>query len=669
MAGTAKQFRILFVAAEPEQAKAILSRLTAARLHVRALFTQYPDKLRAVTSEHPCDLILVRIGGTIAASEVAAVRRETGARTPLLILDQNQSDPGELVELMSVGADGLIRDLDDGRLVFLIRRWIAQADAMTRLPAPPAYATARAADLRGSIEPDSMPIAQDQSIDAETGLPDRRALLSELAHRLGEAPSPQNRQVTLLYARIQDFDSICQGYGLTRGLEHAATIVSNIRAAMLEDAFTARVADDACVILLAAGTGSVPESVGERLLNRLAHLAPDAATPLLRLGLASGNPGEVSAANLLDQAFAHCVLASPTTPGARAPQASGLKMARSQSGEPPAGQSGGHPTSVLDATPELTLGPEFVPEFVPKPVPELSLGFGPNQGAGFGSPPGAGSSFSADPESDLVSIDLDACNRYGPNDDEGMLDESVIASIERALETNGFTVMYQPIISLMGASQEHYSVLVRLRGGRDQLLTASELLGFAARAGHLPNVDRWVMQCAFQEQARRRRLGQQVSLFLSLSKEIVQDERLLIWICDSLREFGIRGSWVTFQLQQSEALALSDKWTLLAEGLKKIQCRICINQVGLTADTEGSMHGMQADFIKFAPELAAGLGSDQATQTRLLQLIKTAQLHDSKTIVTGVEDARALALLWSTGIDYVQGNFLHEALPRLDAPK
>jgi EAL domain-containing protein (putative c-di-GMP-specific phosphodiesterase class I) len=249
-----------------------------------------------------------------------------------------------------------------------------------------------------------------------------------------------------------------------------------------------------------------------------------------------------------------------------------------------------------------------------------------------------------------------------------MLDDGVTANIERALETDGFTVMYQPIISLMGDSQEHYSVLLRLRGEHDRLLTARELLGPAASAGSLPDVDRWVMQRAFQEQARRRRLGQKVSLFLSLSKEIVQDERLLISICDSLREFEIHGSWITFQFQQSEALALGDKWTLLADGLKKIRCRICVNQVGLMDDTERGMETMQADFMKFAPELAIGFATDQAIQKRLLQLINIAQARGVKTIVTGVEDARSLALLWSTGIDYVQGNFLHRALPSLDAP-
>jgi EAL domain-containing protein (putative c-di-GMP-specific phosphodiesterase class I) len=316
---------------------------------------------------------------------------------------------------------------------------------------------------------------------------------------------------------------------------------------------------------------------------------------------------------------------------------------------------------------ELKLGPEFVPEVGFKHEPKRGAWSQPESasGRGLGADPAADTD--ADSDSDTLSLAPQTTPYTSALDDE-MREDGVTASIERALETDGFTVMYQPIISLMGDSQEHYSVLVRLRGEHDRLLTAHELLGPAARAGSLPDVDRWVMQRAFQEQARRRRLGQKVSLFLSLSKEIVQDERLLISICDSLREFEIRGSWVTFQFQQSEALALGDKWTLLADGLKRIQCRICVNQVGLTDDTEQAMDTMQADFVKFAPELAIGLATEQAIQKRLLQLINSAQERGVKTIVTGVEDARSLALLWSTGIAYVQGNFLQRALPNLDAP-
>lgn len=710
MAGGAHPFRILIVAAEEGQAQAVLKRLHASLPRVRGLFTQHPSELRALLSEHPCDLILVRLGGVIAAAEVAAVYRETDLQTPMVILDQDGYDPGELVELMAAGACGLIRDLDDGRVPILVRRWVEQADAAMRLSELHEQATQCSDSSQESIEHCPSPVAlANQSIDAETGLPDRRALLELLSQRLADDAS-QDRCVTLLYARMEDFDAVCRGYGLTRGLEHAATTASHIRAAIPEDAFAARVADDACVILLEDTGELTPDGISGRLITRLAEVAPNEATPSLTLGVASGRPGEIAASSLLDQAFAHCLKALqaeprtradaeqlpelPFAPNALRPNDAGLANAHRRAFEPdsipltePASasgrQSGGQAATASGPSVELKLGPEFIPEVDVKLEPKRGSWFGPEFGSGRTLNPGLradpsddpsrdpGSNPGADPwadsDSETLSLDLTIAP-YSSSLDDGMLDDGVTANIERALETDGFTVMYQPIISLMGDSQEHYSVLLRLRGEHDRLLTARELLGPAASAGSLPDVDRWVMQRAFQEQARRRRLGQKVSLFLSLSKEIVQDERLLISICDSLREFEIHGSWITFQFQQSEALALGDKWTLLADGLKKIRCRICVNQVGLMDDTERGMETMQADFMKFAPELAIGFATDQAIQKRLLQLINIAQARGVKTIVTGVEDARSLALLWSTGIDYVQGNFLHRALPSLDAP-
>ena len=690
MAGGAHPFRLLIVAAEPGQAQAVLKRLQASLPRLRGLFTQDPSKLRALLSEHPCNLILVRLGGVIAAAEVAAVYRETDLQTPMLILDQDGCGPGELVELMAAGACGLIRDLDDGRLPTLLRRWVEQADAAVRLSELHEQATQCSDSSQASIEHCLSPVAlANQSIDAETGLPDRRALLELLSQRLAGDAS-QDRCITLLYARMEDFDAVCRGYGLTRGLEHAAITASHIRAAMPENAFAARIADDACVILMEDTGALTPDGISGRLMTRLAEVAPNGATPTLTLGVASGRPGEIAASSLLDQAFAQCLKALqaeprtradaeqlpelPFAPNALAPHDAGPANAHRRAFEPDSAsgrQSGGQVATASGAAVELKLGPEFIPEVGRKLKPERGSWFGPEFESGRGPKPDLRSDpighFSADADSESLSLDQNIAP-YSARLDDGILDDSLTASIERALETDGFTVMYQPIISLMGDSQEHYSVLLRLRGEHDRLVTARELLGPAARAGSLPDVDRWVLKRAFHEQARRRRLGQKVSLFLSLSKEIVQDERLLISICDSLREFEIHGSWITFQFQQSEALALGDKWTLLADGLKKIQCRICVNQVGLMDDTEHGMETMQADFIKFAPELAIGFATDQVIQKRLLQLINIAQERGVKTIVTGVEDTRSLALLWSTGIDYVQGNFLHRALPNLDAP-
>jgi len=740
MAGNKRHFRILIVASEASQAEAILRLLHDARLAVRGLFTQHPQKLPGLLDDQRCDLVLVRVGGDIDAAQVAAAYTRAAADTPLLVIAPDAADEHGLVALMQAGAEGLIRDPADGRLIAQVRarvrqagdaerrssmkRQLAQAGETLRaliqhcpgpivllregliIAANPAFTdlmglgaaglpagrplaslaadeSARELDALVSqallLEPDDrrpteirlaradgsqvearlslLPIELGEtpqlavlvqpaagagyaprgpSMDTATGLLDRAALLAAIGDRLAD-DGPIERSLAVVCARVEGFASICRRYGLGRGLRHAADAAATLSAAVADAALVARVADDAYAVVIEDVAETDKDALVARLEERLTSMRDDDDSPLLMLGAACGSAGNTTAARLLDLAFSDCLRrAAAQRHDAEDLPPSELQSVLKSLHLDESTQSRG---AVLGDT-----SPSMLSDLVADESESVPLPRGPSTG---GETPFGGDGSAA------------AAN---------IVDDSVTLRIERALETNGFTIMYQPIISLMGDSMEHYSVLLRLRGADDRVLTARELIGPAARAGSLPDVDRWVIQRALQEQSRRRRSGQKVGCFLSLSQEIVQDERLLIWICDSLREYEIRGSWVTFQLQEREALAHADKWSQLAEGLKKIKCRICINQYGLQDDPELALTTLGADFVKFAPELAIGLSEDPVMQKRLLRLIQLAQDHGVKTIVTGVEDARSLALLWSAGIDYVQGNFLQTAMPSLEAP-
>jgi EAL domain-containing protein (putative c-di-GMP-specific phosphodiesterase class I) len=246
--------------------------------------------------------------------------------------------------------------------------------------------------------------------------------------------------------------------------------------------------------------------------------------------------------------------------------------------------------------------------------------------------------------------------------------ESIEAKIERALSEDSFQIMYQPIVSLLGDSQETYSVLLRLEDINKLILTAAQLLGPAARTGNLPAIDRWVIGHALRDLSARRKSGQRIGFFLSLSAETVKDPGLLIWICDTLREHDARGGWVVFQIQERDAAAQLDRWVPLAQGLKKIKSRVAINQFGHEPNPERLLERVPPDFVKFAPDFALDLADDAEKQDRLAKLTRLARSYGARTIVTGVEDARALTVLWGAGIDYVQGNFLQGPSASLDPP-
>jgi EAL domain-containing protein (putative c-di-GMP-specific phosphodiesterase class I) len=78
------------------------------------------------------------------------------------------------------------------------------------------------------------------------------------------------------------------------------------------------------------------------------------------------------------------------------------------------------------------------------------------------------------------------------------------------------------------------------------------------------------------------------------------------------------------------------------------------------------MQSLPVDFLLCAQDLARGLAEDKTKQQQLSAFANLAQEFNVKSIVTGVEDAPALTVLWTAKIDYVQGNFLQRPSPSLE---
>jgi EAL domain-containing protein (putative c-di-GMP-specific phosphodiesterase class I)/GGDEF domain-containing protein/PAS domain-containing protein len=251
-----------------------------------------------------------------------------------------------------------------------------------------------------------------------------------------------------------------------------------------------------------------------------------------------------------------------------------------------------------------------------------------------------------------------AASRAGSGGAEAAQD--LAARVSNALSGEGLRLVYQPIISLKGDSQENYSVFVRLPDDDERLRRAWEFLPAAVRAGEMVDIDRWVIEHAIGEVARQREQNRKVSFFISIAEQTLLEEQLLIWICDQLRGAKARGNWLTFQILEDDALSHSEAVIKLAEGLRKVRCRVALNRFAASPDPKPVLASLPTDFVKLAPELAAGLADDEAKQNELVQLVAAAQEAGVKTIATGVEEARTLSVLWTAGVDYVQGNFLQK---------
>ncbi|MES9899760.1 MAG: EAL domain-containing protein [Sedimenticola sp.] len=245
-------------------------------------------------------------------------------------------------------------------------------------------------------------------------------------------------------------------------------------------------------------------------------------------------------------------------------------------------------------------------------------------------------------------------------------DESKIEDlITYALDNDRFRIVYQPIVSLQGDSRENYAVLSRLLGRNDEEILPNFFMKQAGDNEQMAQIDRWVIKRAITELSTYRQQGRKINFFINLSAAALNDEGLLLWVCDCLRDNKAKGAWLTFQIRDQDIRAHLQAAKKLVAGLKKIKCQMAISNFGCNPKVEPLLKHLPVDFVKFDSEIMDEVATKQAKQEQLNQLNATALEHNIKTIAMGIEDANSLAILWTVGVNYIQGYFLQEPAENL----
>jgi multidomain signaling protein FimX len=232
--------------------------------------------------------------------------------------------------------------------------------------------------------------------------------------------------------------------------------------------------------------------------------------------------------------------------------------------------------------------------------------------------------------------------------------------IRFALAHDQFQLVYQPIVSLHGDTRENYAVMLRLLDQNQEEIQPEHFMQQATQMGKMQELDRWVIRNAIAELAAQRKQGQKINFFINISGPSLEDETLLLFICDCLRDYEAKGPWVTFQCNDNDARSHMQQLQKLSDGLKKIKCKLCVDHFGLAKKPEAILSGLPLDYVQFDPSFLQGLSENQDKQDNLNQLNELIQARNIKTIASGVEEASSLAILWTIGVNYIRGYFIQE---------
>ncbi len=229
--------------------------------------------------------------------------------------------------------------------------------------------------------------------------------------------------------------------------------------------------------------------------------------------------------------------------------------------------------------------------------------------------------------------------------------------LEDALAEQRFAILFQPIISLRGASGEHYEVLLRMRGDTDALELPDNFIEALGRSADNAKLDRWILLEATKQLAENRARGNDTRLLINLTANVLQDDALLSWLGVALKAAALPPSALILQLRELDVINDLQAAKKFAGAIRQLGCRFSIGGFGRVLDSLKTLRSVPVDIVQVDASFTRDLLSGNDTQP-LKELVTAAGAASAAVVIPFVENASVLATLWQVGADFIQGHYL-----------
>ena len=267
----------------------------------------------------------------------------------------------------------------------------------------------------------------------------------------------------------------------------------------------------------------------------------------------------------------------------------------------------------------------------------------------------------------LISRAEKACSQVGEEGGDGVRvcqtvvsdgtdsepDAQLAAMVEKALRSEGFHLVHQPIMALHREKGERYETSLRLKAPDGEYIPAFDFLPAAQRRGLIPAIDRWVMERVLDRLDQERGTHRRLQFFVHQSMETLSAEEWLPWLRNQIVARDLIKHPPTLQIQFDELLANRALAADRFAELRRLAIKICVDLPEGDSRALGQIGDLDIELVRLPVSVVARLDA-----ARLADLVSRAHEIGAKIIVAQIEDPQTIARVFGCGVDFIQGNFL-----------
>ena len=238
-------------------------------------------------------------------------------------------------------------------------------------------------------------------------------------------------------------------------------------------------------------------------------------------------------------------------------------------------------------------------------------------------------------------------------------DMSLVAQIQKTLDSDGFEIMAQPIVALSKENKiEHFEILLRMKDGKGNEIATGAFFSAAERYQLMPQIDRWVVSNTLSRLAEHvDYLKENGSIFaINLSGQSLGDDDILNFIEDEIDASGVPSQSLCFEVTESAAVSSRHKAQNFIDVLRKRGCKFSLDDFGAGLSSFAYLKNFKVDTLKIDGGFIRDITDNQISESMVAAITQVAKVMELETVAEYVETQKSKALITKLGVDYAQGH-------------
>jgi len=238
-------------------------------------------------------------------------------------------------------------------------------------------------------------------------------------------------------------------------------------------------------------------------------------------------------------------------------------------------------------------------------------------------------------------------------------DMHLVSQIQKTLDSDGFTLMAQPIISLTGNdSRQRCEILLRMNDSDGVPIPTHAFFSAAERYQMMPQIDRWVVSTTLARLAEHREhLEKTGDVFaINLSGQSLGDDEILNFIEEELESTGVPPSSVCFEVTESAAVSNRAKAQAFINTLRKRGCKFSLDDFGAGLSSFAYLKSFKVDTLKIDGSFVRDIAENRISESMVAAITQVAKVMGLETVAEYVESDATKEIIAKIGVDYAQGH-------------